>query len=219
MIYGLWTVSKLWGLDVFKRLDFPGISKPKKSVVHCYGRLSIRLFDIILEQRGQTLTLPFVILFACRSIKTIHTSHINTQTDTNQGQACETAGGTSPISDSCTATSTDTITQGAVPAPPSPCTTTMHPTVSPTTVPPLARIALTGQLTDTCTGSGVAGASITFTGVSSRPIRGVTNAAGSYVTFFFAHAIPGPYAVQAHFAGQGIFGASNSQIQLYTVVH
>ena len=47
-------------------------------------------------------------------------SHINVQTDTNQGQACETVGGTSPISNSCSSASSDTITQGA--PPPNQCT-------------------------------------------------------------------------------------------------
>jgi hypothetical protein len=53
----------------------------------------------------------------------LENSHINVETDTNQGQACETAGGTSPISGSCTASSTDTISQrgGVVQSPPSPC--------------------------------------------------------------------------------------------------
>jgi hypothetical protein len=36
---------------------------------------------------------------------------INVPTDTQQKQECETAGGTSPITSSCTAASTDTVTQ------------------------------------------------------------------------------------------------------------
>ncbi len=35
----------------------------------------------------------------------------NVKTDTDQNQYCQTAGGTSPIRGSCTAASTDTVTQ------------------------------------------------------------------------------------------------------------
>ncbi|MFY9794730.1 MAG: hypothetical protein WAK17_18210 [Candidatus Nitrosopolaris sp.] len=43
--------------------------------------------------------------------KIINNKGVNVQTDTNQKQDCQTAGETSPISNSCTATSTDTVTQ------------------------------------------------------------------------------------------------------------
>ena len=43
--------------------------------------------------------------------KTTTNSGVNVPTDTDQKQQCDTAGGTSPIATSCTATSTDTITQ------------------------------------------------------------------------------------------------------------
>jgi hypothetical protein len=36
---------------------------------------------------------------------------VNVQTDTNQKQDCQTAGGSSPITNSCTAISTDTLAQ------------------------------------------------------------------------------------------------------------
>src|SRR5215831_13373173 len=90
-------------------------------------------------------------------------SNINIQTDTNQGQACETAGGASPISGSCTTSSSNTISQGTSPASTSPCTPTMHPTrlTLTATSPSPGAAALTGTLTDTCTGSGVPGL-ITF---------------------------------------------------------
>ena len=44
---------------------------------------------------------------------TIHVNNtgVNVPTDTDQKQQCDTAGGTSPMSTSCTATSSDTITQ------------------------------------------------------------------------------------------------------------
>jgi hypothetical protein len=43
--------------------------------------------------------------------KTTTNTGVNVPTDTDQKQECQTAGGTSPISGSCTASSTDTITQ------------------------------------------------------------------------------------------------------------
>ncbi len=99
-----------------------------------------------------------------KDTKVLENSHINVQTDTGQRQDCETAGGTSPISGSCTASSSNTISQGPVPSPPSPtspCTPTMHPTVLTLTV---TGNLVTGTLTDTCTGSGLSGfpVSITF---------------------------------------------------------
>jgi hypothetical protein len=44
---------------------------------------------------------------------TIHVNNtgVNVQTGTNQKQDCQTAGGSSPITNSCTATSTDTLAQ------------------------------------------------------------------------------------------------------------
>lgn len=158
-------------------------------------------------------------------------SDINVQTDTGQRQVCKTGGSTSPISNSCTASSSNTIsqdggviespTQGAVP--PSSCTT-MHPTVltlsvSPTSVRPSEPITFTGTLTDTCTGSGVAGATITGEyGAGTFP--GVhTDATGVYtISGLVAPLLPGTYTAQAHFAGRGIFGPSDSGIQTYTVL-
>jgi hypothetical protein len=43
--------------------------------------------------------------------KRVNNTGINVPTDTDQKQDCETAGGTSPITGSCHATSSDTITQ------------------------------------------------------------------------------------------------------------
>jgi hypothetical protein len=76
--------------------------------------------------------------------------------DTHQRQACTTAGGTSPISDSCTASSSDTVSRGTA----SPSCPTIHPTaltltISPTTVGVSQHVTLTGTLADTCTGSGL----------------------------------------------------------------
>jgi hypothetical protein len=161
------------------------------------------------------------------NINVFENSHINVQTDTNEMQDCKTAGGTSPISDSCTASSSNTITQGTLPAPPSPCTTTSHPTVltlnlSPTTVIGGGMVTLTGTLTDTCTGLGIPGflATITFTGTAfeNRGLIAVTGPTGTYSASFPAPPGPGTYTVQAHFAGAGIFGPSNSGTQTFTVV-
>ncbi|MFY9794731.1 MAG: hypothetical protein WAK17_18215 [Candidatus Nitrosopolaris sp.] len=43
--------------------------------------------------------------------KHFNNTGINVQTDTNQKQDCETAGGSSGIANSCTATSTDNVAQ------------------------------------------------------------------------------------------------------------
>ncbi len=43
--------------------------------------------------------------------KHFNNTGINVQTNTDQKQYCDTAGGTSPIAGSCTPTSTDTVTQ------------------------------------------------------------------------------------------------------------
>lgn len=155
--------------------------------------------------------------------KVFENGHINVQTDTGQGQGCETTGGTSPISGSCTASSTDTITQGT---PPSPCTPTMHPTTL--TLNPITNlgrpglfVTVTGTLTDACTGSVVGGATITFTGTGVPPgLTAVTDAKLLQRTFNTVYPRPllrGTYTVQAHFAGQGIFGPSNSGTQTFTV--
>jgi hypothetical protein len=139
--------------------------------------------------------------------------------DTNQRQACTTAGGTSPISDSCTASSSDTVSRGTA----SPSCPTIHPTaltltISPTTVGVSQPFTLTGTLTDTCTGSGVPGATIGFSGTVAPP-PAVTNGAGSYSTTGAIGIALGPTSedVQAQFAGQGIFGPSNSATQTFTV--
>jgi hypothetical protein len=41
----------------------------------------------------------------------VNNTGINVPTDTQQKHECETAGGTSPVTASCTAASTDTVTQ------------------------------------------------------------------------------------------------------------
>ena len=43
--------------------------------------------------------------------KNVNNTGVNVQTDTAQKQNCETAGGSSPMSGSCTATSTDNVMQ------------------------------------------------------------------------------------------------------------
>ena len=100
--------------------------------------------------------------------KAFENSYINVPTDTNQGQACGTAGSASPISESCTASSSNTISQAPAQAPPSPCKPTMHPTVltlnlSPPNTQPGGTVGGTGKLIDICTGQGVADITIRFT--------------------------------------------------------
>jgi hypothetical protein len=160
------------------------------------------------------------------NINVFENSHINVQTDTNQRQDCETASGTSPISDSCTASSSNVISQGTPPAPPSPCTATSHPTVltlnvSPTTVVAGEAVSLTGTLTDICTGLGIPGflATITFTGTAfeNRGLIAITGPTGTYNTSLPVPSGPGTYTVQAHFAGAGIFRPSNSATKTFTV--
>jgi hypothetical protein len=43
--------------------------------------------------------------------KHLNNTGVNVQTETNQPQTCQTVGGTSGITGSCTASSTDTVTQ------------------------------------------------------------------------------------------------------------
>jgi len=154
------------------------------------------------------------------TIKAFENSYINMQTDTNQGQACETASGTSPISGSCTASSTDTqgsSSQGL-------SSPTTHPTVLTLNLPNPAAfyltgapVILTGTLTDIRTGMGIPGATITFTGTGTFPplAQTVTNDDRTFMTSFPAN--PPGGTVQAHFRGQGIFGPSNSAREIFTV--
>jgi hypothetical protein len=153
-------------------------------------------------------------------------SHINVQTETGQSQDCETASGNSPISDSCTASSSDRITQGAVPSSPSPssCTSTVHPTVLTLNLPPPntqpgGKIQTAGKLIDTCTGQGVA-ATIRFTFQFPSPPgfgligQGITMTATNGVFGLTIgvpfQAIVGTGTVGAQFSGQGIFGPSSA---------
>jgi hypothetical protein len=66
----------------------------------------------------------------------------------------------------------------------------------------------------------VAGATITFTGTLFKigpPPDTVTAADGTFSAFFYHPKPPGTYSVQAHFAGQGIFGPSNLATETLTV--
>jgi hypothetical protein len=157
--------------------------------------------------------------------KVFENSHINVQTDTNQGQACETAGGASPISGSCSTSSSNTISQGAVPSPPSPTCPTIHPTVltlnlSPADAPPRGNVEATGKLTDTCTGQGVPHVTIAFTFQFPAPPgfgligvgRAMTTTNGGFgLTIVIPfQAIAGTGTVHAQFGGQGILGPSSA---------
>jgi hypothetical protein len=89
----------------------------------------------------------------------------------------------------------------------------MHPTVLTLNLSSFGRaVRLTVTLTDTCTGLGIPGATITFTGTGSFSdvAPAVTDASGTFNTTFNLHSSG---TVRAHFGGQGIFGPSNSQTQ------
>jgi hypothetical protein len=60
---------------------------------------------------GSAVHLPLADTSTTTITKTTTNSGVNVQTDTNQKQNCETAGGSSPISMSCTAASSDTVSQ------------------------------------------------------------------------------------------------------------
>jgi hypothetical protein len=70
------------------------------------GTLAIGNEDTANAFRGFGGVLPGVTI-----TKDLNNTGINVQTDTNQKQDCLTAGGSSGISGSCTAGSTDTISQ------------------------------------------------------------------------------------------------------------
>lgn len=78
-----------------------------------------------------------------------------------------------------------------------------HPTTLSVGIVPMSNIEPLGQLMDLCTGLGIAGATISFTGTGIAPIPStVTNAAGKYETSTFpAVSSPGTYTLYAHFAG------------------
>jgi hypothetical protein len=140
----------------------------------------------------------------------------NIQTDTNQGQTCETASGTSPISGSCTANSNDNIRSGIISPAQSPvrCPTAL--TLLLTTLPPSSppMVGIHGNLTNTCTGQGVPGATITFTRVSGDvpslpPVVTGPPPFGIYEEFFTS--FPGASGtLRAHFAGNAQFEPSTA---------
>jgi hypothetical protein len=90
-----------------------------------------------------------------------------------------------------------------------------------TTLPTVVNVS--GTLTDTRTGLGVGGATITFTGNYTHYAPGgvspvITNSAGTYRTNFLANPVFGPgvlATIQAHFAGAGMFGPSDSQVRTF----
>jgi hypothetical protein len=153
--------------------------------------------------------------------KVFENSHINVQTDTDQRQACETAGDTSPISDSCTdSSSSDTIPQ---------CTplssltaTTVHPTVLTLVVSPTQilsnganKATVSGTLIDTVTGARICGATITIAtpgpaiASNGRSIVNVVTAPdGTFSTTFMGAGVAGDAPLNAAFAGAGIYGPS-----------
>jgi hypothetical protein len=163
-----------------------------------------------------------------KNTKVLGDSRTNLQTDTNQKQDCKTAGGTSPISDSCTAASTDTITQGAAPPPRPPPTLrptvlTLNPITNPIGPYP-ATVTVTGKLIDATTGSGIYLGIVEVTGTAFfGRVGGPTETDGTFSFSFSAPVNPGTYTMQAHFAGQiqnqivQVYGPSDSGIETFTV--
>jgi hypothetical protein len=157
-------------------------------------------------------------------------SGIDIRTHTDQQSDCATAAGTSGISDSCTANSNDNVRQngGIV----SPNTISTSPARCPTSItlvlglvvpeptqPPTA-VGIYGNLTDTCTGLGVPGATITFTRVSGDvPILPPTvTGPPPYGIFqeFFATFPGASGTLRAHFAGNAQLEPSTAT-QSFTV--
>jgi hypothetical protein len=149
-------------------------------------------------------------------------SGINVRTHTDQKSNCETAG-TSGISDSCTANSVDNVRQSgglSTQGPVASSCTTSHPTVLSLFVSSggIFFLSVSGGLTDTCTGLGIPGATITFTGTGvPSGTSTVTDSTGRYDTSL-GEGSPGTFTIQAHFAGEGIFGPSASQTQSFTCI-
>jgi hypothetical protein len=161
--------------------------------------------------------------------------HINIQTDTNQGQACETAGASSSISDSCTTSSLGGViqsTQGAVPPSHSACTplstTTLPPPLTPTLLTITAspgiilsnganQATVSGRLIDIVTGAGICGATIIIStpgpAIASNGqslIDVVTATNGLFSTTFMGAGAAGDAPLNAAFAGGGIYGPSSA---------
>ncbi len=159
------------------------------------------------------------VVASAGSIQFLLATHdVNVQTYINQKEECKTAREYSPISDLCTAKFSNTITQSGRS---SNTITESVPTTSPTTATHLTILTLaiypnpvvagkvvtvSGLLINTIASSGVGGATITFSGPIGKL---VTSPDGTFNTSFTA-TTAGRYAVQAKYAGAGIYEPSNS---------
>ena len=70
-------------------------------------------------------------------------------------------------------------------------------------------------MTDTCTGSGVAGATITFSVLNGTTVTGLTNSTGKFGIGLGA--LSGRYAIRVYFDGQGMFGPSTASTEIFTL--
>jgi hypothetical protein len=154
-------------------------------------------------------------------------SGINVRTHTDQQSDCTTVAGTSGISDSCTANSNDNVMQsGGIVSPnmiaqgPVRCPTSLTFVLSTVLFVTPPQVFISGNLTDTCTGQGVPGATITFTRVSGDvPVLPPTVTGpppfGIFTSSFAS--FPGASGtLRAHFAGNAQLEPSTAT-QSFTV--
>jgi DNA-binding beta-propeller fold protein YncE len=103
--------------------------------------------------------------------------------------------------------------------------TTMRPTAitlnTITSVPWNQTITATGKLTDVSTSSSLGGATLTFTGTGAANLtNAVTASDGTFSTSGKAPImVASGWTVQAHYAGGGIYGSSNSIIANYSTTN
>lgn len=99
--------------------------------------------------------------------------------------------------------------------------TTVHPTAltlnTIASVPSGTTVTVTGNLADVSTNSPLSRATITFTGTGATNIRIVVTASdGTFSTTGAApKTVANGWTVQAHYAGEGIHGSSNSATKMY----
>ena len=89
-----------------------------------------------------------------------------------------------------------------------------------TNVPRGTAVTVTGKLTDNVGGAGVAGKSVTFTGTGAGNMASVTtNPDGTFTATGTAPtAVATGWMVQAHFAGDSLYRAADSNVQGYNTV-
>jgi hypothetical protein len=166
-----------------------------------------------------TIAVTLAVIASTGSINIVLAAKdVNVHTYINQKEECKTARENSPISNLCIARFSNAITQSGRSSntitesvPTTTPTTATHPTVLTLAIYPNPQVAghvvtVSGLLINTIASSGVGAATITFTGLIWKL---VTSPDGTFSTSFKA-TTPGRYTVQAHYAGAGIYGPSNS---------